>query len=59
METRLWWRLLWGLSEAAFGRNVTSVAVKMFSRSIYFIMELNTNFILLTLFAKIILKYNL
>jgi hypothetical protein len=51
MQTRLWWRLWWGLAESAFGgslesggrfyvgafdRNLASVAVKMFSHLIYF-----------------------
>jgi hypothetical protein len=55
METMLWWRLWWGLAESlagvcslesggrfcfgAFGRNVASVAVKMFSLLIYFIKK--------------------
>jgi hypothetical protein len=48
---RLWWRLWWGLAEfvfggrlesggrfcgGAFGRNLASVAVKMFSNLVYF-----------------------
>jgi hypothetical protein len=51
IQTRLWWRLRWGLAKSAFGgilesggrfcvgafrRNLASVAVKMFSHLIYF-----------------------
>jgi hypothetical protein len=50
MQTRLWWRLWWGLAESAFGgslesggpfcvrtfgRDVVSVAVKMFTDIFY------------------------
>jgi hypothetical protein len=60
MQTRLWWRLWWGLAESAFGgslesggrfcvdafgRNLASVAVKMFSHLIKFLRNL-TNFVL-------------
>jgi hypothetical protein len=52
MQTRLWWRLWWSLAESAFGgslesdgrycvsafgKNMASVVVKMFSHLIYFI----------------------
>jgi hypothetical protein len=51
MQTKVWWRPWWGLAESAFcgslesgdrfcvgayGRNLASVAVKMFSHLIYF-----------------------
>jgi hypothetical protein len=54
MQKRLWWRLWWGQAELAFGgslesgswflvgvfgRNLASVAVKMFSNVIYFEKE--------------------
>jgi hypothetical protein len=54
MKTMLWWRLWWGLTESAFGgnlesggrfcvgafgRNLASVAVMMFSHLIYFIKK--------------------
>jgi hypothetical protein len=54
MQMILWWRLWWGLAESAFsgslesggrfcvgafGRNMASVAVKIFSNSIYFIKK--------------------
>jgi hypothetical protein len=54
MQTRIWWRLWWSLAESAFGeilesggrfcvgafgRNLASVAVKMFSHLIYFIKK--------------------
>jgi hypothetical protein len=57
METRLWCRLWWGLSESvfggslesggwycvgAFGRNLASVAAKMFLHLIYFIKTFYT-----------------
>jgi hypothetical protein len=53
-KKQLWWRLMWGLAESvfggslesgsricvgAFGRNLASVAVKMFSDLIYFIKK--------------------
>jgi hypothetical protein len=54
LQAMLWWCLWWGLAESAFGgslesggrfcvgafgRNLASVAVKMFSHSIYFIKK--------------------
>jgi hypothetical protein len=54
MQTRLWWRLWWGLAESAFsggleaggrfsvgafGRNLASVAVKKFSRELYIVKK--------------------
>jgi hypothetical protein len=41
MQTRLWWRLWWGLVESAFGRNLASVSVKMSAHLIYFINKFN------------------
>jgi hypothetical protein len=40
--------------DGAFGRNLASVAVKMFSHSIYFIKKI-INFVLSMRFAKIML----
>jgi hypothetical protein len=54
MQKRLWWRLWWGIAESAFGgslesggrfyvgafgRNLASVTVKMFSHLIQFIKK--------------------
>jgi hypothetical protein len=71
MQTRLWWRLLWGLAESAFvgslesggrfcvgafDRNLASVAVKMFKHFIYFLRNV-INVVLSMRFAKIMLQY--
>jgi hypothetical protein len=70
IATRLCWYLWWGLAESAFGgslesggrfcvgafgRNLTSVAVKMFSHLIYFIKKLYT-FCTSIRYAKIMLQ---
>jgi hypothetical protein len=70
MQTRLWWRLWWGLTESAFGgnlesggrfcvgafdRNLASVAVKMFSHLIYVIKNV-INVVLSVQFVKIMLQ---
>jgi hypothetical protein len=59
MQTRLWWRLWWDLAEfafggslesgcwfcvGAFGRNLASVTVKMFSHFIHFAKEFYKRF---------------
>jgi hypothetical protein len=66
IKTRLWWRLWWGLAESGrnlessgrfcvgvFGRNLALVAVKMFSRLIFFIKKFLKMFTL-----NAICKYN-